>query len=137
MEFERAFQEKIEWERYPKAKWYDLKEDGVMLDKFPTEEIVALERRQKKTKRQKWLDWLCCLCTDAPDSGAELVNTLEDISLYYLVKKEGKYLLVHVGKEDITAWEIPPALAEQKKIPFGKNDFYKTKRRIKSYGTKE
>ncbi len=134
MEYKQIYQEKIEWEKYPNVKWYDLKEDVVVTEKFPAAEIIALERRQQKTKGQKWLDWFCCFCTDAPDGGADFFNALEDMTQYYLVKGEGNYLLVNVGKEDIVAWEISCAIAEQKKIAFGKNYFYKTRRKVKGYG---
>ncbi len=137
MDFQVILQEKIVWEKYPQTSWFQLKEDDVVADKFPEWELIPLERRQKKTKGQKWWDWFCCLCTDAPDGGAEFVNALEDTSVYYLVKREEECLLVNVGKETLTAWAISAKLAEDKKIEFGKNLFYKTKRKVNGNGRKE
>ncbi len=137
MNFQLITQEKIDWEKYPKESWFSLKEDGVVADKFPEGEIISLERRQKKTRAQKWWDWFCCLCTDAPDGGADLVNALKDTSVYYLVKKGEEYLLVNVSEEALTAWELPSRIAEGKKIEFGKNVFYKTKRKVNGNGREE
>ncbi len=130
-------QEKIDWGKYPRENWFALQEDEVVADKFHDWEIIPLERRQKKTKAQKWWDWLCCLCTDAPDGGADFFNALTDTSVYYLVQREEEYLLVNVGKEILIAWELSSSLAAKKKIEFGKNVFYKTKRKVNGNGRKE
>ncbi len=137
MEFEQVLQEKIDWEKYRQERWFQLKEDDVVADKFPEGEITALEHLQKKTRAQKWWDWFCCLCTDAPDGGAELVNALKDMSVYYLVKVGEEYLLVNVDKKALTAWRISAKIATAKKIEFGKNVFYKTKRKVNGNGRKE
>ncbi len=137
MELRQVFCEKIEWAEYPAEKWFTMKEDAVVWRKFPAaQEVVALERRMQKSKGVKLLDFLCCACTDAPDSGADVVDALQDMRQYYLVKEE-EYLLVCVGKEELIAWALSKEEAEGKKIKAGKNVFHKTARVVKRPQEKE
>ncbi len=125
-----ALKEVIDWEKYPKDKWFAVKEDAVVLDKYPEAvSIVELARTKKKSRAQKILDWFFLLFTHAPDSGADLVNMLEDLSRYYLVEEKDGYRMVNITREYCISRRLP-AHKVTKKIEIGQNIFKSTKRKI-------
>ncbi len=106
--------EEINLKNYPVKKWYSCREDGVVMEKYPqAKAIYPLQRMKNKTKAQKIMDILCCLCTDAPDSGADFVNAVEDLTRYYLVEEEG-YLLVNITKEHCITRPLPLQTVQKK-----------------------
>ena len=60
--------------------------------------IYALQRRKKMSKKEHIFDFFVALFTDMPGI-VEEADAVADMGAYYWVQKEGKDLLVRVGKE--------------------------------------
>ncbi len=126
----RILKEKIEKEKYAHVKWYQAKEDFIILDKYPNaRSIVQLSRKRRMNRAEKVADTALWLLTDFPPT-AELFDLLRDPSLYYLVETEQTDILVNVTKDFITS-QILPSHVKDKSFDVGENRFTKIKRKLK------
>lgn len=123
--------EAIDWSRYSKAKWYNIKEDFVVLDKYPEAlSITQLHRDKKRTKGEVVMDDLIGFLTPLPFGMSQEYDRMRDPSIYYLVETLEGLVLVNVGKEFIVSRRLLQKSLD-KKFEIGGNIFLKTKRTLK------
>lgn len=108
-----SIKEAIDLNDYEKTGKCRRKEDAVVIAKYPNAiEIRPLVKRKKMSKLENVLDFIF-------DGAFFLYHSLEDLSQYYLVKLDNKFLLVNVTKEFITSDEINIDLKSKKKFVIG------------------
>lgn len=93
-----------------------VKEDAVVLSKYPEASIYPLIRSKKLNK----IEWIADFLTSP--GIFEVVDSLNDMSYYYLVETESKQFLVNVTKEFIVSTEMPKKITGNKFV-VGKNKF--------------
>lgn len=117
--------EKINLEMYPAGKGNGLKEDYVVLEKFPdASSIVELYRKAHMSKKEKVADFLVM------PGLQETLDHWRDPSKYYLVEKHRSYYLVQVTKDYISSIKLNQKIIE-KAFQYNENTYTKTPRRLK------
>ncbi len=79
--------------------------------------IYALQRRKKMSKKEAVFDFFVSLFTDMPGI-IEEADGLADMGAYYWVQKDGKDLLVRVGKETVEEEDMTGKLKKKKEKTF-------------------
>lgn len=127
-----VIKEIIDWSKYPKEKWNNLKEDFVVMDKYPDAvSITQLSRKKKRNRTEKIADNLLFLIPLTPDNMSQVYDKINDPSIYYLVELHDKLILANVTEEYIISYRLPQQKVN-KKIEIGSNIFTITKRKIQS-----
>lgn len=127
-----VIKEIIDWSKYPKEKWNNLKEDFVVMDKYPDAvSITQLSRKKKRNRTEKITDSLLFLIPLTPDNMSQVYDKINDPSIYYLVELHDKLILANVTEEYIISYRLPQQKVN-KKIEIGSNIFTITKRKIQS-----
>ncbi len=125
-----VLKETIDRSRYTHVKWYQVMEDFVVLDKYPSAvSIVQLSRTRILTKSEKIADAALVLFTDMPPA-ADVYDSLRDGAFYYLAETEQTQFLVSVTKDTVISRTLPSPV-NAKKFTYGDNIFKKTLRKIK------
>lgn len=126
----RVIKETIDWSKYPREKWYNLKEDAVVLDKYPEAiSIIQLNRKRKLNKIERVTDTALWLLTPLPPGTAEMFDSVRDSSIYYLVEDKHGLILVNVTKEFIISSRLIQKTLD-KRFEIGENVFRKTRRNL-------
>lgn len=108
--------EAIDLKNYEVTGKCRVKEDAVVLSKYPEASIYPLIRSKKLNK----IEWIADFLTSP--GIFEVVDSLNDMSYYYLVETESKQFLVNVTKEFIVSTEMPKKITGNKFV-VGKNKF--------------
>ena len=125
-----VMKEAVDWSRYPRERWNNLKEDYAVLDRYSDAvRITQLSRRKRRTRTEKITDAALFFLTPLPDNMSQVYDGIRDAGVYYLVEYQDKNILVKVTEEFVISCRLPQKNAE-KTLEIGTDIFRKTKRRI-------
>lgn len=125
-----VMKEAVDWSRYPKEKWNNLKEDYAVLERYSDAvSITQLSRKKRRTRTEKMMDTALFFLTPLPDNMSQVYDGMRDAGVYYLVEYQEKSILVKVTEEFVISCRLPQKHVE-KTIEIGEDIFRKTRRRI-------
>ena len=125
-----VMKEAVDWSRYPKEKWNNLKEDYAVLERYSDAvSSTQLSRKKRRTRTEKMMDTALFFLTPLPDNMSQVYDGMRDAGVYYLVEYQEKSILVKVTEEFVISCRLPQKHVE-KTIEIGEDIFRKTRRRI-------
>ena len=85
--------------------------EQIIKERFPNSKIYRLQAERKRTKKQKILDHLTFIFTDAPAGLFESKNFLSDAGReFYLIQHDMHYYLAAVSGETVESQSIDESL---------------------------
>ena len=85
--------------------------EQIIKERFPNSKIYRLQAERKRTKKQKILDHIMFIFTDAPAGIFESKNFLSDAGReFYLVQHDLHYYLAAVSGETVESQSIDESL---------------------------
>ena len=89
-----VMKEAVDWNRYPKEKWNNLKEDYAVLERYSDAvSITQLSRKKRRTRTEKMMDAALFFLTPLPDNMSQVYDGIRDAGIYYLVEYQEKTCL--------------------------------------------